>query len=69
MTMGRPPKYTKEEARKAKIKNYETWAKENLERLSVRVPKGFNEKIQEAWKRKGYPSKRQFVIDSIEKNF
>ena len=69
MIMGRPPKYTKDEARKVQMQNWERWAKENYERLSIRVPQGFNERIAEAWKRKGYPSKRQFVIDSIEKNF
>ena len=69
MVMGRPPTQTKEEARKKQIEANERWAKKNQERLAVRVPLGFNAKIAEAWKRKGYPSKRQFVIDSIEKNF
>ena len=51
----------------AKKRANKKWDKENYERLQTTVPKGFNEAIEEARKRDGYPSKRAWLIDLIER--
>lgn len=51
----------------AKKRANKKWDKANYERLQTTVPKGFNEAIEEARKRQGYPSKRAWLIDIIEK--
>ena len=50
----------------AKKRANKKWDKANYERLQTTVPKGFNQAIEDAAKRKGYPSKRAFIIDAIE---
>ena len=51
----------------AKKRANQKWDKANYERLQTTVPKGFNEAIEEARKRQGYPSKRAWLIDVIER--
>lgn len=51
----------------AKKRANQKWDKANYERLQTTVPKGTNEAIEEARKRQGYPSKRAWLIDVIEK--
>ena len=51
----------------AKKRANKKWDKANYERLQTTVPKGLNEAIEEARKRQGYPSKRAWLIDVIER--
>ena len=51
----------------AKKKANAKWDKANYERLQTTVPKGMNAAIEEARKRDGYPSKRAWLIDVIER--
>lgn len=51
----------------AKKRANKKWDKANYERLQTTVPKGFNEAIEEALKRDGYPSKRAWLIDLIKR--
>ena len=51
----------------AKKRANKKWDKANYERLQTTVPKGFKEAIEEARKRDGYPSKRAWLIDLIER--
>jgi len=42
------------------------WMAENCDRVYLRVPKGYKQKIEEAAKAQGYESKRAFILDAIE---
>lgn len=63
--MGRPPKYTKEEAIRAKAKRNNEWVSKAYERTTVCLPAGFKEKINQAAK-KNNTSKRQIIISALE---
>ena len=50
----------------AKKKANRKWDAQNYERLNLMVPLGMNEKIDQAVKMQGYPSKRAFCIEAIQ---
>lgn len=63
--MGRPPKYTPEEAKRARNKQHNAYSKATYERLSEYVPKGMVLRLKNASEKEGI-SKRQYVITALE---
>ena len=49
----------------AKRRANRKWDAENYERLNLMVPKGMNQRIDQAVEAQGYQSKRAFCIDAI----
>ena len=41
------------------------WVKANYDKIVFTAPKGFNDKLTEAYKKAGYKSKRQFIIETL----
>ena len=63
--MGRPRKYTKEEAKKARTRQHYAYARSAYERLVEDVPKGTIQRLKDA-SAKENTSKRQYVISALE---
>lgn len=63
--MGRPRKYTTEEAKRARNKQHYEYAKSTYERLVEDVPKGTIQRLKDA-SAKENTSKRQYVISALE---
>lgn len=63
--MGRPPKYTPEEAKKARNKQHNAYSRATYERLVEDVPKGTIARLKEASAKENI-SKRQYVISALE---
>lgn len=63
--MGRPRKYTPEEAKKVRNKQHNAYKKANYERLVEDVPIGTRERLKEA-SAKEKITKRQYVISALE---
>lgn len=63
--IGRPPKYTKEEAKKVRNKQHNENTRRNYDFLQTWVTKGMNERIAEACKKENM-SKASYVISALE---
>ena len=63
--MGRPRKYTREQARKAKNKQINYYIKTTYEKLQENVPIGTNQRLKDASAFEGM-SKRAYLLSAIE---
>lgn len=62
---GRPPKYTAEQAKKARNKQHNENTRKSYDYLQAWVPKGMNERIKEACKKEDI-SKASYVTSALE---
>ena len=62
---GRPPKYTTEQAKKARNKQHNENTRKSYDYLQAWVPKGMNERIKEACKKEDI-SKASYVTSALE---
>ncbi len=65
--LGRPPKYTKEEAEKRNYERHKAWDKANYERMTIYLPIGMRARINEAAQKNGL-TQRQFMLKIIEES-
>lgn len=63
--IGRPPKYTPEEARVARNKQHNNYVRTAYEKLQEQVPIGTNQRLKDASALEGM-SKRGYLISAIE---
>ena len=63
--LGRPPKYTKEQAKKARNKQHNENTRRAYDYLQAWVPKGMNERIRKACKKEDI-SKASYVTSALE---
>lgn len=64
--LGRPPKYkSKEQARKERNRQHNTYTKETYEKLQEHVPKGTIQRLKDASEKEGI-TKRKYVLSAIE---
>lgn len=63
--MGRPPKYTKEQAKKERNKQHNIYRRQKYDHLQANVPKGMNQRIREACNLEN-TSKDSYVVSALE---
>lgn len=63
--LGRPPKYTKEQAKKARNKQHNIYRRATYDHLQTNVPKGMNQRIENASTLEGI-SKASYITSALE---
>ena len=63
--MGRPPKYTKEQAKRARNLQHKDYMVTTYENVQAYLPKGTNQRLKDAANFEGM-SKRQYLLSAIE---